>query len=79
MAPGCSFLAYLQRLAVDELKLDKSFILPMLEDQGAAAIVRTTIDLAHSLGLSMVAEGVETEAHLRKLARLGCDLAQGYT
>jgi diguanylate cyclase (GGDEF)-like protein len=75
---GYSSLAYLQRLAVDELKLDKSFILPMLEDPGAAAIVRTTIDLAHSLGLSMVAEGVETEAHLRELARLGCDLAQGY-
>jgi diguanylate cyclase len=75
---GYSSLAYLQRLAVDELKLDKSFILPMLEDQGAAAIVRTTIDLAHSLGLSMVAEGVETEVHLRELARLGCDLAQGY-
>jgi len=75
---GYSSLAYLQQLAIDELKLDKSFILPMLEDPGAAAIVRTTIDLAHSLGLRLVAEGVETEAHLRELARLGCDLAQGY-
>jgi EAL domain-containing protein (putative c-di-GMP-specific phosphodiesterase class I) len=75
---GYSSLAYLQRLAVDELKLDKSFVLPMLEEQGAAAIVRTTIDLAHSLGLRLVAEGVETEAHLHELARLGCDLAQGY-
>jgi diguanylate cyclase len=75
---GYSSLAYLQRLEVDELKLDKSFVLPMLEDQGAGAIVRTTIDLAHSLGLRLVAEGVETEAHLRELARLGCDLAQGY-
>ena len=75
---GYSSLAYLQRLPVDELKLDKSFILPMLEDQAGAAIVRTTIDLAHSLGLRLVAEGVETEAHLRELARLGCDLAQGY-
>jgi EAL domain-containing protein (putative c-di-GMP-specific phosphodiesterase class I) len=75
---GYSSLAYLQQLAVDELKLDKSFILPMLQDPGAAAIVRTTIDLAHSLGLRLVAEGVETDAHLRGLARLGCDLAQGY-
>jgi diguanylate cyclase (GGDEF)-like protein len=75
---GYSSLAYLQRLPVDELKLDKSFVLPMLEDQRGMAIVRTTIDLAHSLGLRLVAEGVETEAHLRELARLGCDLAQGY-
>jgi EAL domain len=75
---GYSSLAYLQRLAVDELKLDKSFVLPVLEEQGAAAIVRTTIDLAHSLGLRLVAEGVETEAHLHELAGLGCDLAQGY-
>jgi diguanylate cyclase len=50
----------------------------MTQDPGAAAIVRTTIDLAHSLGLTMVAEGVETEAALAELARLGCDLAQGY-
>jgi len=75
---GYSSLAYLQQLSVDELKLDKSFVLPMLQDPGAAAIVRTTIDLAHSLGLRLVAEGVETDAHLRELARLGCDLAQGY-
>ncbi len=75
---GYSSLAYLQRLAVDELKLDKSFVLPMLEDQGGAAIVRTTIDLAHSLGLLLVAEGVESDDHLRELTRLGCDLAQGY-
>jgi diguanylate cyclase len=52
--------------------------MPMTQDPGAAAIVRTTIGLAHSLGLTMVAEGVETEAALAELARLGCDLAQGY-
>jgi diguanylate cyclase (GGDEF)-like protein len=75
---GYSSLAYLQQLAVDELKLDKSFVLPMLEDPAATAIVRTTVDLAHSLGLTLVAEGVESQAHLRELARLGCDLAQGY-
>jgi EAL domain-containing protein (putative c-di-GMP-specific phosphodiesterase class I) len=75
---GYSSLAYLQELAVDELKLDKSFTMRMTQDPGAAAIVRTTIDLAHSLGLTMVAEGVENEAALAELARLGCDLAQGY-
>jgi diguanylate cyclase (GGDEF)-like protein len=75
---GYSSLAYLQELAVDELKLDKSFVMRMTQDRGAAAIVRTTIDLAHSLGLTMVAEGVENETALAELARLGCDLAQGY-
>jgi sensor c-di-GMP phosphodiesterase-like protein len=75
---GYSSLAYLQELAVDELKLDKSFVMRMTEDPGAAAIVRPTVDLAHSLGLTMVAEGVENEAALAELARLGCDLAQGY-
>jgi EAL domain-containing protein (putative c-di-GMP-specific phosphodiesterase class I) len=75
---GYSSLAYLQELAVDELKLDKSFVMRMTEDAGAAAIVRTTVDLAHSLGLTMVAEGVENQAALAELARLGCDLAQGY-
>jgi diguanylate cyclase len=75
---GYSSLAYLQELAVDELKLDKSFTMRMTEDAGAAAIVRTTVDLAHSLGLTMVAEGVENETALSELARLGCDLARGY-
>src|SRR5919197_1941507 len=75
---GYSSLAYLRELAVDELKLDKSFVIPMLEDSGAAAIVQSTVELAHALGLRMVAEGVESEAHLRELARLGCDVAQGY-
>ena len=75
---GYSSLAYLQELAIDELKLDKSFVMRMTYDRGAAAIVRTTIDLAHSLGLTMVAEGVESETALLELARLGCDVAQGY-
>jgi diguanylate cyclase (GGDEF)-like protein len=75
---GYSSLAYLRELAVDELKLDKSFVIPMLENSDAAAIVRSTVDLAHALGLRMVAEGVESEAHLQELARLGCDVAQGY-
>src|SRR6266542_1450204 len=75
---GYSSLAYLQQLPIDELKLDKSFVVRMLEDPGAGAIVRTTIDLAHSLGLRLVAEDVESEAHLRQLAQQGCDVAQGY-
>lgn len=75
---GYSSLAYLQELAVDELKLDKSFVMRMTEDVGAAAIVRTTVDLAHSLGLRLVAEGVENAAALGELRRLGCDVAQGY-
>jgi diguanylate cyclase (GGDEF)-like protein len=75
---GYSSLAYLQELAVDELKLDKSFVMRMTEDAGAAAIVRTTVDLAHSLGLALVAEGVENAEALAELRRLGCDVAQGY-
>jgi diguanylate cyclase (GGDEF)-like protein len=75
---GYSSLAYLQQFPVDELKLDKSFVLKMGEEPSAAAIVQSTIDLAHRLGLRIVAEGVETQAQLRELDRLGCDVAQGF-
>ncbi|MDQ1538889.1 MAG: hypothetical protein QOE58_3282 [Actinomycetota bacterium] len=75
---GYSSLAYLRDLPVDELKLDRSFIFPMADDARAAALVASTITLAHSLGLRMVAEGVETEVAYTELARLGCDEAQGY-
>jgi diguanylate cyclase len=75
---GYSSLSYLRDLPVDELKLDRSFVFPMSDDARAAALVASTIDLAHSLGLRMVAEGVETEVAYRELARLGCDQAQGY-
>jgi diguanylate cyclase len=75
---GYSSLSYLRDLPVDELKLDRSFVFPMADDARAAALVASTIDLAHSLGLRMVAEGVETEVAYRELARLGCDQAQGY-
>jgi len=75
---GYSSLSYLRDLPVDELKLDRSFIFPMAGDTHAAALVASTIALAHSLGLRMVAEGVETEAIYAELSRLGCDQAQGY-
>ncbi|HET9324511.1 MAG TPA: EAL domain-containing protein [Gaiellaceae bacterium] len=75
---GYSSLAYLKRLPVDELKIDKSFILGMQDSENDAVIVRSTIDLGRNLGLRVVAEGVETEAAWDGLAKLGCDTAQGY-
>jgi EAL domain-containing protein (putative c-di-GMP-specific phosphodiesterase class I) len=75
---GYSSLAYLRELPIDELKLDRSFVQPMSEDARAAAIVRSTIGLAHSLGMTLVAEGVEDEATAAHLASSGCDSSQGY-
>ena len=75
---GYSSLSYLRDLPVDELKLDQSFVFPMTDDSRAAALVASSIALAHSLGLRMVAEGVETQSVYTALARLGCDQAQGY-
>jgi diguanylate cyclase (GGDEF)-like protein len=75
---GYSSLAYLRELPIDELKLDRSFVFPMADDARAAALVFSTIALAHSLGLRMVAEGVESVSALNELARHGCDQAQGY-
>ena len=75
---GYSSLAYLRDLPIDELKLDQSFIAAMGADLRANALVSSTITLAHSLGLRMVAEGVDTEAALSELARYGCDEVQGY-
>jgi diguanylate cyclase (GGDEF)-like protein len=75
---GYSSLAYLRDLPIDELKLDRSFVFPMADDARAAALVASTIALAHSLDLRMVAEGVETEVAYTELTRLGCDQAQGY-
>ncbi|WP_409338043.1 bifunctional diguanylate cyclase/phosphodiesterase [Curvibacter microcysteis] len=75
---GYSSLAYLKRLPVDELKIDKSFVMGMEKDDDDAKIVRSTIDLAHNLGLSVVAEGVENAVILDRLAALSCDEAQGY-
>ncbi len=75
---GFSSLAYLKRLPVDELKIDRTFVMGMAEDRDDRMIVRSTIELAHNLGLKVVAEGVETDACLDELRALGCDLAQGY-
>jgi EAL domain-containing protein (putative c-di-GMP-specific phosphodiesterase class I) len=75
---GYSSLAYLKRLPVHELKIDKSFVMGMERDAGDAKIVRSTIDLAHNLGLCVVAEGVENAAIWNQLHRLDCDEAQGY-
>ena len=75
---GYNSLSYLLDLPIDELKLDRSFIIPMTHDARSLALVSSTIDLAHSLGLRMVAEGVETTGTYTELTRLGCDQAQGY-
>ncbi len=75
---GYSSLAYLKGLPVSELKIDKSFVLAMERDVGDAKIVRSTIELAHNMGLSVVAEGVETGKAWKMLAELGCDEGQGY-
>src|SRR5262245_6763809 len=73
---GYSSFSYLRKLPVHEIKIDKSFIDDMVED-GDEVIVQSTIELAHNLGLTCVAEGVEDEATLGRLAALGCDTAQG--
>ncbi len=75
---GYSSLAYLKSLPVDELKIDKSFVMNMETDEDDAKIVRSTIDLAHNLGLTVVAEGVENALIWDKLKALECDEAQGY-
>lgn len=75
---GYSSLAYLKRLPVDELKIDKSFVMGMEVGEDDVMIVRSTIDLAHNLGLTVVAEGVETAEIMEHLRALACDEAQGY-
>ena len=75
---GFSSLSYLKRLPVDELKIDRAFVMNMLDDADDFTIVRSTVELAHNLGLRVVAEGVETAAAMDALLAVGCDLAQGF-
>jgi len=75
---GHSSLSYLQRLPIDEIKVDRSFVMKLATVPGDAVIVRSTIELAHNLGMTVVAEGVEDEVALSMLVEYGCDSAQGY-
>jgi diguanylate cyclase (GGDEF)-like protein len=75
---GYSSLAYLRRLPVQTIKIDRSFVMQMCEDESDATIVRSTVDLARNLGLNVVAEGVESQEIWDELRAQGCSLAQGY-
>lgn len=75
---GYSGLSYLQRLPLDGIKIDQSFVMPMVCNSDSAVIVSSTIELGHNLGLNVIAEGVENESILQRLGALGCDVAQGY-
>jgi EAL domain-containing protein (putative c-di-GMP-specific phosphodiesterase class I) len=75
---GYSSLAYLKKMPLTELKIDKSFVSEMLESESDKVIVKATINLAHNLGLQVTAEGVESQAIVDLLAGFDCDIAQGY-
>ena len=75
---GHSSLVYLQRLPIDQIKVDRSFVMNMATSPSDAVIVRSTIDLAHNLGVTVVAEGVEDYVALDLLIEYGCESAQGY-
>ena len=75
---GYSSLSHLARMPVDEVKIDRSFVQGLESDPEFAPVVRSAIDMAHSLGLKVVAEGIETEAAAARLRDFGCDVAQGF-
>src|SRR5207244_65856 len=75
---GYSSLAYLQKLPLDAVKIDRSFITPLFTDSSTSAIVRAAIELSHALGLETIAEGVEDQSVVEMLGAMGCDFAQGY-
>jgi EAL domain-containing protein (putative c-di-GMP-specific phosphodiesterase class I) len=75
---GYSSLVQLQKMPFSEIKIDKSFTMQLMTNQGCRVIVEIIVDLARKLGLSSVAEGVEDEASLNALIEMGCDMAQGY-
>jgi diguanylate cyclase (GGDEF)-like protein len=75
---GYSSLTYLKKLPVNEIKIDKSFVMNMSNSENDASIIRATVSLAHDLGLTVVAEGVENQASQDALKQMGCEIAQGY-
>jgi EAL domain-containing protein (putative c-di-GMP-specific phosphodiesterase class I) len=75
---GYSSMTYLRLLPLDELKIDRSFVKDVATDQGSLALVASTAELGHTLGLRVVAEGIEDADTLNALRAVGCDLAQGF-
>jgi EAL domain-containing protein (putative c-di-GMP-specific phosphodiesterase class I) len=76
---GYSSLGYLKHLPVDEIKIDKSFVLDMATNRDDVSIVRSVVTLGHNLGLKVVAEGVDNKRTLDMLGAMDCDMAQGFT
>jgi EAL domain-containing protein (putative c-di-GMP-specific phosphodiesterase class I) len=75
---GYSSLSHLARMPANEVKIDRSFVVGLESDGEYAAVVRSAIDMGHSLGMKVVAEGIETEVAAQQLRAFGCDVAQGY-